>query len=352
LAHLLTPVLGRMVRGESFAVPADIGDTSRVLAVDSGDLTEILFFSPVVGFLKNRFPGMRLSLLVKEGHGELVRGMPQVNEVISYEPPHLSLGSTTYFSLLKRIRRKRFDLVFLLGREFNLARAVLTLVSGARIRVGLEGAAGYPYLNCELRAAKEPRYRGEMARNFLTALGFAPEAVLPAWKLPEQDLRWAQRMIHFRSPGKRDLLVAVDPGVGKGRHRLVDDAVAYLVNRLPDRYRAKVMVLSQNASERMLAEFSGKLTVERVDVEPTNVRETLALLSCADLLISGNTDLFHFAVELRVPTLGLFTRHDGPEWVPKNIPWVQIVQVLRGQEISLDEFYSRVETLLHSAPRR
>jgi hypothetical protein len=43
---LITPLLGRLVREESFSLPRDIGNESRVLIVDSGDLTELLFSRP------------------------------------------------------------------------------------------------------------------------------------------------------------------------------------------------------------------------------------------------------------------------------------------------------------------
>ena len=97
---LITPLLGRLVREESFSLPGDIGNESRVLIIDSGDLTELLFFAPVINHLKTQFPGMRITVLVREGNSELIRTMDQINEMISYEPEHLSLMSTTYFSLL------------------------------------------------------------------------------------------------------------------------------------------------------------------------------------------------------------------------------------------------------------
>ena len=101
---LITPVLGRMVRSHRISLPGDISDDSRVLIVDSGDLTELLFFTPVIDELKSRFPGMRITVLVREGNGELIRTMDHINEMISYEREHLSLMSSTYFSLLKRLK--------------------------------------------------------------------------------------------------------------------------------------------------------------------------------------------------------------------------------------------------------
>jgi len=88
-----------------------------------------------------------------------------------------------------------------------------------------------------------------------------------------------------------------------------------------------------------------------LDLEPKNVKEALALLSRADLVLAGNTDYFHFAVGMRRPTIGFFTRFDASNWFPKSAPWVQIIQGMRGQQVSVDEVCSKIDTLLHFASR-
>ncbi|MDH3216029.1 MAG: hypothetical protein OEN01_07015 [Candidatus Krumholzibacteria bacterium] len=344
---LLTPFLGRMAPTETFSLPRDIGNESRVLVIDSGELTEILFFAPVLTYLKDRYPGMRVTFLVREGNSELVRTMPQISEMISYEPAHLSLSSTTYLALLKRIRDREFSVAFLLGTEFNLARSMLALLTRAKIRVGFSGEKTFPFVNCEIRLSSKTTYEATKIRTFLSVLGLNGFEGLRGWSLPDQDIRWAKQMVHFHKPKKDVRLLAVDPGLGKGKHRLVDQSFVYLVNQLADRMNCRVLVLSNNLDKKRLAQFKSALSVELLDIDPKNVKEGLALLSCADLLLSGNTDYFHFAVTMRIPTFGLFTRHDTANWFPKGTPWVQILQGVKGQRLSLEEFNSKIDTLLH-----
>jgi len=343
----ITPILGRMVRTEAFSLPGDIGNHSRVLIVDSGDLTELLFFAPVINHLKSRYPGMRITMLVREGNGELIRTMDQINEMISYEPEHLSLVSTTYFSLLKRLKSREFSVVFLLGHHVDFARSLIALLSRAKLRIGFSQEYSYPFINCELRPAGDSQYESQNAAAFLTALGFRMEPGIPGWRMPESDVRWATQMVHFHKPEKKQMLIAVDPGVGKGVHRLSELTFAQVVSQISARYPSKVLVLSNNLDQKGLDRFRSYLEAEVVSLKPQNVKEALALLSAADLLLSGNTDYFHFAVGMRVPTVGFFTRHDTPNWLPKGTPWVQVIQGVIGQKMSLDEVFSKIETLLH-----
>jgi ADP-heptose:LPS heptosyltransferase len=351
MVGLLTPLLGRMVGRESFSLPGDINDSSRILVVDSGDLTELLFFAPVLNHLKRRYPGMRITVLVREGNGELIRTMEPISEMISYEREHLSIFSSTYFALLKRIRDRGFDIVFMLGHEFNFARALATLVSRARLRVAFSQRFTYPFVNCEIRSSENGQYEGPRALSFLSVLGQSPGDSVPAWKLPETDVRWASQMIHFRMPNRQSLVIAVDPGIGKGRHRLVDTAMAYVASEVARRNGGKLLLLSNNLDRKGMARFRSLVQADVIDIEPKNVKEALALLSRADLVLSGNTDYFHFAVGMRRPTIGFFTRFDASNWFPKSTPWVQIIQGVRGQKVSVDEVCSKIDTLLQLTTR-
>ena len=346
VVELLTPLLGRMVRRDAFSLPSDINDRSRVLVVDSGDLTELLFFAPVLNHLKRRHPGMRISVLVREGNGELIRTLDPINEMISYQPEHLSLLSSTFFSLLRRIRRRGFDVVFLLGREFSFTRSLAALFSNAKLRVGFSQRFTYPFLNCEIRTSESGSYEGPRALSFLAVVGQSPGDNLMAWKLPESDMRWATQMIHFRRPDRDGMVIAVDPGVGKGNHRLVDTAMAYVVSEVARRHGAKLLLLSNNLDHKGMARFKSLVKAPVIDIEPDNVKEALALLSRADLVLAGNTDYFHFAVSMRRPTIGFFTRYDGPNWFPKTARHVQIIQGVKGQKVSVDEVCSKIDTLL------
>ncbi|MGD8414789.1 MAG: glycosyltransferase family 9 protein, partial [Candidatus Latescibacterota bacterium] len=263
------------------------------------------------------------------------------------EPEHLSLASTTYFSLLKRLKSREFNVAFLLGREFSFARSLLALLTRAHVRVGFRQDFNYPFINCELRRANENSYESQRAVAYLTALGFGAGESLPGWQLPEADIRWARQMIHFRKPGADERLIAVDPGVGKGNHRLAERSFSQIVSQISARYPSKVLVVSNNLDEKGLERFKSTLNADLIDLTPKNVKEALALLSRADLLLAGNTDFFHFSVGMRLPSIGFFTRHDTQNWFPKSTPWIQIIQGVKGQKMSLDEVYSKVETLFH-----
>jgi ADP-heptose:LPS heptosyltransferase len=351
MVEMLTPLLGRMARGGAFSLPRDINNRSRVLVVDSGDLAELLFFAPVLNHLKRRHPGMRITVLVREGNGDLIRTLEPISEMICYEPEQLSLFSSAFLGLLRRVRSRGYDVVFLLGKEFSFARSLTALMSNARLRVGFSQRFTYPFVNCEIRVSENGQYEAPQALSFLSVLGQSPGDSLRGWRLPDADVRWATQQIHFRRPNREGLLIAVDPGMGKGTHRLVDTAMAHVASEVARRNGGKLLLLSHNLDQKGMARFRSLVKGSVIDIEPKNVKEALALLSRADLVLAGNTDYFHFAVSMRRPTIGFFTRFDAPNWFPKSTPHVQIIQGVRGQKVSIDEVCSKIDTLLQLTAR-
>ncbi|MBI4397077.1 MAG: glycosyltransferase family 9 protein, partial [Elusimicrobia bacterium] len=76
---------------------------SRILVVRLSSLGDIVLTTPVLSNLKAAWPGARISFLVKSRFAEVFRGIPAVDEVLTFE----SLG---FRGWLKEIRRRSFDL--------------------------------------------------------------------------------------------------------------------------------------------------------------------------------------------------------------------------------------------------
>ncbi len=75
------------------------------------------------------------------------------------------------------------------------------------------------------------------------------------------------------------------------------------------------------------------------------------MLSQCDIFLSGNTNLFHFASAMKIPTIGLFTKYDGKSWIPEKMPNVRIFKGTKGEKLSLKNFFGKVDEVLATAER-
>ena len=337
---------------EPFRLPLVGPEGGRVLFVQSGEITDLLFAAPLITGLHRTYPRCRISALVAEDASELIRHHPHVHDMLLFSPNRMGLASPSFYKLARKLRKHAYDMVIHMGEAPAPAYQLLGYLSGAPVRVGPQRDGAYPYVNCELRwSAERSGYEGRR----LGEVGGLMGVQLPAdWRsavLTDQDMRFARQLVHFRKPRRDQILIGVDPGRGKSQTKVMDRTLAYLVGAVYQQYRSKVIVLATPNEDETATRFEQSLKCERIDLPRHNIKDVVALLSQCDLFLSGNTNLFHFAVAFGVPTIGLFTDRDDRRWVPPAQPHLVTVHGRRGAKLSLADFMAQVEKLLSLPPR-
>ncbi len=346
-ARVALRTLGLAPLDREFKLSGDLADMSRVLFVGSGQLSDIIFHLPLLARIHEQWPELELQVLVDERWAEFLRREEMLSGLLVYRGDQLRARSSSYYRLLKEVRDRNFDAVFLMGEEADGPRDLVAYASQAPLRVGVYQPERDSMLNCMLRWQGQDRYKMEMPGEFSRLFGLSYDPWGWRFEARPEEQRAADQMIHFRKPISDQLLIAVDPGVGKGQGRVAADSLAYLVNHISEHLRAKVLFLHLPGAESEAAELTRLLRGEILDMPRQGLRESLALLTRCNLFLSGNTELFHVAVAAGVPALGLFIESDGKRWEPRRSDSVSILRGRPGEKMSLQDIDSAVEGILH-----
>jgi len=348
--RLFLKTLGYSPREKQFLLDGDLGRLSRVLLVDSGRLSDLFFFLPLIEGLRRAAPELEIEVMALERWGEFLRREAAISSLILYNPQQLKLRSTAFHNLLREVKRRSFDAVFLMDTAGEVMRDLVAYASGAPIRIGVHDPEREAFLNCTVRWGNSGRYRMELAREMSRFLGLDYDPDHWTFRFQPEEIRAAEQLIHFRKPVKEQILIGLDGDTGLGDSRLVESHLAYIVGHLAEKLRAKIILFSLDgeteASEGLGARLGGKV-LDRPELE---LRETLALMSRCDLFVSGNTELFHAAVVSGVPTLGFFTDSDDLQWEPRRRKSVEVLRGRPGEKISLSELEASVNRILHALP--
>jgi lipopolysaccharide heptosyltransferase II len=335
-----------------FHLPLVGPEGGRLLFMQSGEITDLLFAAPVLSCVHRTFPRTRIGVLVREDASELIRHHPHVHDLLIYQPGQMRFSHPGFYRLARRLRKRAYDMVVHMGESPLPAHEVLAYLSGAPVRIGPASERGYPYVNCELRwDPGRSGYEGRRISEVAGLLGVQLDPDMRGALLSDQDLRFARQLVHFRKPRRDQILIGVDPGRSKSQTKVLDRTLAYLVNAIYQRYRSKVVVVTTPDDEESAARFEHGLRCERFELPRENIKDVVSILTQCDVFLAGNTQLLHFAVAFGVPTVGLFTERDDPRWTPPDKPHVAIIQGRRGSKLSLDEFLGTVERLLSLPPR-
>src|SRR5690242_10379919 len=113
---------------------------SNILVIKLRNIGDVLLSSPLFSNLRLAYPAARITALVNAGTEQMLLGHPDIDEVLVYdrrikkEPLLTRMRKEAAF--YAKVRGKRFDLVLNLTEGDR--GALLALVSGARMRVGLD----------------------------------------------------------------------------------------------------------------------------------------------------------------------------------------------------------------------
>jgi len=345
LTRLMRPFLAQR-KDEGFAVPGAIRDGARILAIDAGDLAELLFFITLLAGIRRRYPGTSIDFLLPEGHAPLVVPSGMARQCLVYKKQQLKAWRPAYASLLRSLNKQGYDVAVLMSMTGHPELELASVASGAQLRLGPSHGDAYPAVNCELRAlASGDRYRGDRLAALAPFLGLSSQDFEPAWPLPEDRMRQCARLVHFNKPDRTELLVGVDPGLGKSGHGIAQRNLLFLTRQLVSQARCRFLPLSDPANEKRLQDFETRVGDVPPGLSRDTLLETVLLLAQCDLFLAGNTDLFHFAVALDVPTVGLFTPHDGADWEPRRRSRCRVLRITRGERVDVATLMEAVEAV-------
>ncbi len=328
-----------------FQVPGQIHDSSRILCrrCRPGDL---LFHAPLLSAIRRSWPGASLDFLVPEAFAPVVIPSGLARQVMVYGDKQLGGWKPAHRNLQRTLAGAGYDVSIVVSLEPNSVLEGLGEASGAVMRLGPSHPGAWPAVNLELRTSGEHAYLGDRARQLAPFLGLEGLPHRTAWPLPGDKVRQAAQLVHFNKPRPEEWLVGVDPGADKSGRALSTKNLEFLVSQLKSQATCRILPLSMPGNEDRLAQFEAGLTSP---VPPAFKRDTLLetvlLLGQCDLFLAGNTDLFHFAVAQRVPTVGLFGSHVPDHWRPSGSR-AAILDVAKGEKVNIATLMETVHAVM------
>ena len=345
LSSLMRPFF-RKGQEASFTVPGALREDSRILCIDPGDLTDVLFHVPLLTAIRRRYPGSKMDFLLPEKHAPLIVPSGLARQCIIYKEGQLNPWRPAFSALLRKLGGGNYDVALLMSYEPRPRLELAALASGANFRYGPSHKDAWPAINFEMRADPDNAgYRGDRLRRTAPFLGFSPDEMNSRWPLPMDKVRQMAQQVHFHKPNPDQMLIGVDPGVGKTGHAFAMENMQFLVRQLSSQLVCKILPLGDPEDRERLEKFETRLSEVPVGLERETLLEMILLLSQCDLYVSGNTDFFHFAIALGVPAIGLFSQADGSEWVPQDRARARVINVTKGEKVDIETLMEAVEAV-------
>jgi heptosyltransferase I len=280
-------------------VDAQLDRVCIVMMSAVGDAVHVL---PVVNAIKRHHPPARITWVLQPGPASLVRGHPNVDEIILFDR---AKGRRAFADVRHALARCRFDLV--LNLQVYFKAGIVTSFTHAPVKLGFDRARARD-LNWLFTTHKIPPHAaGQHVQDqyfeFLAALGIPHEPVV--WDLgPWPEERAWQREFYSALPRPAAPIVVA---TSKPQKDWMPERWAEVCDALVADFGLQP-VLVGGRSDREL--HAGRVIMERARHKPVSalgsgLRKLVAIMDGAALVLAPDTGPLHMSVALDRPVVSL-----------------------------------------------
>ncbi len=303
----------------------------RILLIKPSAIGDVVHALPVLNLLRRRWPDSHIAWVVTPACAGLLDGHPQLDEVIRFERQEFAKGwrspsaTAALLRFTRGLRRGEFDLV--IDLQGLLRSGWLCAKTRAPVRIGFANARELAWIFYTHRVPVE-RVEQHAVDRYLSvseALGCGREPVAFVFATTDAD----RARVAPSLPRRYAVLL---PGANWATKRWPAENFSALVQPLRERLGLQ-SVLAGGASDVALA---SRIRADVNLVGRTNLRELVALLEGAELVIANDSGPMHIATALGRPLVTPY----GPTNPIRTGPYRRPESVVR-LDIPCSPCYSR-----------
>ncbi|HLP97161.1 MAG TPA: lipopolysaccharide heptosyltransferase II [Sideroxyarcus sp.] len=299
--------------------------TSKILIVAPSWVGDCMLMQPLLYRLHQRHPDVLIDVLAPPWTEKLLRQMPEVHDVIINPFPHGAFGLLARRRLGKQLRSAQYGQAIVLANSWK--SALVPFFAGIPLRTGFVGEMRYGLLNDARKLDKQKLPL--MVERFAQLAEAAHDEIQRPIPFPQLQVSETQRRQTLAKFGLTlDQPVAIFcPGAEYGpAKRWPPQYYAELAQQL--RAQGYAVWLVGSPKDKEVAEMIVAMGNEpcRNLCGATDLAEAIALLSCADLVVSNDSGLMHIAAALDRPLLAIFGS-SSPQFTPPLSDKAQVLKL-------------------------
>ncbi|SNR93428.1 lipopolysaccharide heptosyltransferase II [Desulfurobacterium atlanticum] len=263
----------------------------KILIFQTAFIGDLVLASSLIKSVKKTFSESSVSLVCKKGYESIYKRFEYLDEVIPYDKK----GIRGFAALLKE---KRFDVVFSPHRSHRTS----TVLFLARIpeRIGFDNS-GFSFLYT--KKVKYEKGLHEVERNIKLLLSYKSDAVVDL--KPELYVSDSEKGQVLEKFGIGAPYAVISPGSVWPTKRWIPEYFAKVALFL--KRKGLVPVIAGGPQDREIAETVAKGAKGAVNTAgKTSLREFMALISQAQVVITNDSSPTHFAVAFDRPVVTIF----------------------------------------------
>jgi|Deesub1362A_J573_1020465.scaffolds.fasta_scaffold00087_87 ADP-heptose:LPS heptosyltransferase len=303
-----------------------------VIIVNLTRMGDLLQTTPVIAGLKEKYPAVRITLLVSPAFFEICNYIPYVDRVLTFDGKKVieSLNNDDFISGFRYVEdslRTVNDTVYDVAINLTHSTAsafLLSLINAKEIRGYTVDAEGHsvikhPWMRYFFNIVTSRQCNPFHICDLHVKIGGA----VPAKKglhlvVPEDAEQSVNDVLLKHGVGEGDILIGLQLGASREDRRWPVSSFAELADRLTDEFGAKILLTGSSKEAELGKKFEDIVRTKPLNfIGKTSLVELASLLKRCNLFISNDTGPMHIATAVGTKVIGIFLvtalfRETGP----------------------------------------
>lgn len=291
---------------------SNVTDPKSICIIRLSAIGDCFNIIPAVQLIQKTYPQIKITWITEPLEAELLDFLPNIN-FISYNKKN---GLKELRRIKKLLKHEKFD--YLLHMHSALKASILASFIHAKVKIGFnkERSKDLQWLFVNKKIPKpQSKHVVDGFMEFAYAIGCPREK--PEWKITidPKALENTKKLLDFERQ-----ICLINPCTSKEQKNWLIEEYAKLCNYMDDKGFNVYLIGGKSEIEKYYnAEIMDQVrsNVESL-VGKTSLKELVALISQADIVISADTAAVHIANALNKPVVGLYATHDPKRVGPYN----------------------------------
>ncbi len=277
----------------------------NILVVNVNWLGDVIFSSPIFKVLKETYPQAKISCLAVPRVKEVLESIPSIDEIIVYDEKGSHRNPITKLQLIGELRKRKFDTAFLLHR--SLTRALLVFFAGIPQRIGYDEKGRGRFLTHKVEPLAGKIHRSDHYLNVIESFGIKVSDRTTTLSVSPEAEKEMNKILEEKGISQKDRLIVINPGGNWALKQWPLKNFTKLIDRLMTGFNFKVLISGALKDEALANTIIAPLKLKpTVLAGETNLKQAMALMKRADLVISADSGPLHVANSVGTDVIGIF----------------------------------------------
>ena len=291
-----------------------VSQVKAVLIIQIRPYGDVLLNTGYLPDLRQRFPEARIDFLVQAPYHYLVAESPYLDGIIVYRKGKGLSYLSEKIKLIKRVAKRRYDLI--IDQQRSNTSAQVVLFSGATYRIGSSDSRRRWVYNIKVDPGPA-RYAASMKFDLLAPLGIQETSYHLYYKIQSSSHQYIGKWLRESTLDSKTL-ICISPGSPRPYKMWRLEHYAKLADMLLEKTDCGVILIWAPDEWEHVQSVAAKMDHTPVIAPPTDYNQAAALIRQCALLVCNDGGLNHLAVALDVPSLAIFGNTNPQCWMPPS----------------------------------